>query len=137
MIRVECTVPLACVRCTVTGSLNRLLCKPSTRAGPHPACEAPGHRLGSTPADRCDMGRRQLGRPRAREAEHALERKNRGLDFACMFSGLRVNFLELRAGKFSARSREFYTRSRVEQLTRPALEREARGRSRPAASARH
>jgi len=41
-------VPSACVRCTVTGSLNRLLCKPSTRAGPT-ACEAPRHTLGSIP----------------------------------------------------------------------------------------
>src|SRR3954453_13917959 len=50
MIGVGCTVPSACTRCTVTGSLNRLLCKPSTRAGPH-ECEAPRHRPGSISAD--------------------------------------------------------------------------------------
>jgi hypothetical protein len=34
------------------------------------------------------------------------------LDFACLFSGLSANSLELRAGNFSTRSREFIVRSR-------------------------
>src|SRR5215204_2644591 len=38
------------------------------------------------------------------------------VDYACMFSGLRANSLEPRAGNFSTRSREFYARSREEQL---------------------
>src|SRR5215207_1697371 len=60
MIRVGCTVPSACARCTVTGSLNRLLCKPSTRAGPgRDAKEAP---IGAD--RRCD--RKHLDRPETR-----------------------------------------------------------------------